>query len=653
MPERPNKHTLPKVAMFMCIHNEERFLDAHLRYHRALGVSRAYVFLDRCDDSSLQIAQSFRWVEPIVVDDRLHSISPFYSDLFRVCADHARRMTHAEGFDWLLCCDVDEFVFANYQSSIRDWDSDLTHISLETILRSGHLPSMLVSVSPRTEAIFLESWNIIPARSVHQAPFWKQQFFPCRAPWHPRICDPLTGQMSDIEEPLASRGKSIVRTSADIQCMDSHGWVRSQGFSYSKRPANIPIPTEARGFLYHFYITDARHWREKYQKLSRELTVWHWGNPVGFSKQCGKRASAVLSDEEIELYLNEWVYLSTEELQSRVEQRLIRRADTVEKVLTGVDESTLEDTPPDRAAIDPILAQFRETERQIVAFISEKGIPVSPKPTVGPRRNKTSAGVLPPVSCVCLPQGQAEPLEEAIHSFLLQDYHGAKELVILNDTPELRLEFDHPEIRIVNLSEQFRRPNEKRNAAFALSSHDLLFVWDDDGIYLPHCISFATGDFGKHKGFFKTTNAFVISGGALRVSRQNIFHSGTCLTRNAFDRVRGYTFNENVHFYREEIEDQFQRKHPNLVQHYDIALEDIYYIYRWGGVDVFLHHGDAKPHELKHGHIKLNPHWETDYLKLVHDYLATLAVDIDDSRRPNDGVRLLPSSRHIAQDLTV
>ncbi len=624
--------------MFMCIHNEERFLEANLRYHRALGVSRAYVFLDRCNDASLQIAQSFRWVEPIVVDDRLHIISPYYSDLFRVCADHARRMAHAEGFDWLLCCDVDEFVFANHQSTVRDKDSDLTYISLETILSVGHLPSKLATISPRTEAIFLESWNVIPTQFDHQMPFWKQHFFPGQEPYYPRICDPLTGQTLDIKERLASRGKSIVRTSADIQCLDSHEWVRSQEFSYSKRLANIPIPTETQGFLYHFYITDARHWREKYQKLSRELTVWQWGAPVNFSKQCGKRASAVLSDEEIELYLNQWVYLSMEELQSNVEQRLIRRADMVEKVITGVDVSTLEETPPDRAAIDTILAQFRETERQVIAFSLENRTPVSQKIALQSRRSKTSAGILPPVSCVCLPQGQVEPLEEAIYSFLQQDYQGPKELVILNDNPELHLEFDHPEIRIVNLSEQFRLPSQKRNAAFALSSYDLLFVWDDDGIYLPHCISFLTGRFGKHKGFFKATKAFVISGGALRIPRQNIFHSGTCLTRNAFDQVRGYTFNEKLHFYREEIEDQFQRKHPNLVQHYDIAPEEIYYIYRWGGVDVFLRHGGAKPDELKHGHIKLTPHWEIDYPKLVHDYLTTLAVetlavDIDDTRR--------------------
>lgn len=616
-------HPLPKTAMFMCIHNEERFLEANLRYHRALGVSRAYVFLDRCDDASLQIVKSFPWIESIILDDRLHTLSPYYSDLFRVCADHAWRMAQAEGFDWLLCIDVDEFVFANNQSTIKHTDSDLTDIPLETILRAGHLPSMLTTVSPRTEAIFFPSWNVVPGRPDQNDPFWKQQFFQSQKSRSQTMCDPLTGQTVDWPGNLASRGKSMVRTNADIQCLDSHEWVRSQGVNY--RPAKISIPTKKRGFLYHFYVVNSHHWLEKYQKLSRELTLWRSGSPVHFPKQCGKRASAVLNKDEIEIYLNEWIFLPAEVLESRVEQHLLRKADMVEKVITGVDLSELEDDPPARTAINSILVDFRAREQQIIASKSN-GVSDSPKIKLTTLQTcRKSSGALPPVSCVCLPQGQPELLEEAIYSFLQQDYQGQKELVILNDNVDQLLEFDHPEIRIVNLSQQFFVPNQKRNAAIALCAHDMIFVWDDDGIYLPHCISFSIEKFCKWKGFFKPTKAFVWSNGALRLPRQNIFHSGSCLTRKWFDKVRGYTFNLELHFYEEEIETQFKRKYPNLIQFYDIAPEDIFYIYRWDGVQVFQNKGATKPDEIKHGHIKLTPHWKMDYPKLVCDYIKNLA----------------------------
>ncbi|MCB0165886.1 MAG: glycosyltransferase family 2 protein [Anaerolineae bacterium] len=621
---------LPKIAMFMCIHNEERFLEANLRYHRALGVSRAYVFLDRCEDASLQIAQSFPWVEPIILDDRLHTLSPYYSDLFRVCADHAWRMAQAEGFDWLVCIDVDEFVFVNNQSIVQNTHFDLTDIPLETILCAGHLPSMLSTVSPGTEAIFLQSWNVVPGKPNQNDPFWKQYFFQSQKPWTQTMCDPLTGKIIDWDGNLASRGKSMVRTNAAIQCLDSHLWVRSQGVNH--RPVNISIPTKNHGFLYHFYIVNSHHWREKYQKLSRELTLWQSGSPVQFPKQCGKRASAVLNNDEIEIYLNEWFFLPAKVLESHVEQQLLRKADVVEKVITGVDLSELENDQPNHLAIDQILTEFRVTEQQIIASKSENGVIASPKtkltPTPSHRRKNSVA--LPPVSCICLPQGQPERLEEAIYSFLQQDYQGQKELVILNDNADQLLEIDHPEIRIVNLSEQFFAPNQKRNAAIALCAHDLIFVWDDDGIYLPHCISFSIEKFRKRKGFFKPTKVFVLSNGALRLPRQNIFHSGSCLTRKWFDKVRGYTSNQKLYFYKEEIETQFKRKYPNLVQFYDIAIEDIFYIYRWGGVQIFQKNGATKSDEIKHGPIKLTPHWQTDYLKLVRDYLISLA-DVTDN----------------------
>jgi Glycosyl transferase family 2 len=91
----------------------------------------------------------------------------------------------------------------------------------------------------------------------------------------------------------------------------------------------------------------------------------------------------------------------------------------------------------------------------------------------------------PPVSCICLTYGRPELLEEAIHSFLLQEYPGDKELIVLSDFDRQQLMFEHPEVHVLNLTRRFRTVGEKANAAVALAAHDLLFVWDDDDVYLP------------------------------------------------------------------------------------------------------------------------------------------------------------------------
>jgi len=59
---------------------------------------------------------------------------------------------------------------------------------------------------------------------------------------------------------------------------------------------------------------------------------------------------------------------------------------------------------------------------------------------------------LPRISCWCPTFAREELLEEAIYSFLIQDYLGEKELVILNDYEKQELVFDYPEIRIFNIT---------------------------------------------------------------------------------------------------------------------------------------------------------------------------------------------------------
>ena len=57
----------------------------------------------------------------------------------------------------------------------------------------------------------------------------------------------------------------------------------------------------------------------------------------------------------------------------------------------------------------------------------------------------------PFISCKCITYGRVHTLEESIYSFINQEYPGKKELVIINDYPLQRLEFNHPEVKIFNL----------------------------------------------------------------------------------------------------------------------------------------------------------------------------------------------------------
>lgn len=250
----------------------------------------------------------------------------------------------------------------------------------------------------------------------------------------------------------------------------------------------------------------------------------------------------------------------------------------------------------------------------------------------------------PAVSCICLTYGRPQVLEEAIYAFLLQDYAGRKELLVLNDYEGQTLAFDHPEVQVINVPKRFRTVGEKMNAAVALASHNLLFVWDDDDIYLPHRLTFSLAHFDPRQGFFKPDKAWFWNDGVLSGPTQNLFHVGSCWSRRLFDAVRGYVAEGTG--YDLVFEERLAQQFPGSTKPYAIQPQEIYYLYRWGGTGSYhmSQFGDLKPGEnvghqevesfvqhrasrgeIQLGDIPLQPSWKTDYRQLVASYIVTLA----------------------------
>jgi hypothetical protein len=251
----------------------------------------------------------------------------------------------------------------------------------------------------------------------------------------------------------------------------------------------------------------------------------------------------------------------------------------------------------------------------------------------------------PAVSCICLTYGRPEVLEEAIYAFLQQDYPGRKELIVLNDYAGQHLTCDHADVQVFNVAKRFRTVGEKMNAAVALAAHDLLFVWDDDDIYLPHRLRFSVAKFEPHKGFFKPDKAWLWNNGEVSGPyTQYLFHVGSCWSRALFDAVRGYVADGTG--YDLVFEGRLQQHFPGSTAPYAIQPDDIYYLYRWAGtgsyhlsafgayqaghnvghtqVEAFVQH-QAHQGYIRRGHVPLQPHWQADYRQLVANALQAVA----------------------------
>lgn len=89
------------------------------------------------------------------------------------------------------------------------------------------------------------------------------------------------------------------------------------------------------------------------------------------------------------------------------------------------------------------------------------------------------------ISVLTLTYQRHNLLQEAIYSFIHQQYDGEKEMVIINDSPEVELRIDHPEVKIINLNVRLSSIGKKLEWGFTQCKGDWIYRLDDDDLLAP------------------------------------------------------------------------------------------------------------------------------------------------------------------------
>ncbi|RLS72006.1 MAG: glycosyltransferase [Planctomycetota bacterium] len=96
---------------------------------------------------------------------------------------------------------------------------------------------------------------------------------------------------------------------------------------------------------------------------------------------------------------------------------------------------------------------------------------------------------LPFVSCLCPTCRRPKLLENSIACLLAQDYPAdRRELIVLDDAGELQNQTGDG-WQVSSIQRRFRSLPEKFDALAGFARGQVLVVWEDDDIYLPHHIS--------------------------------------------------------------------------------------------------------------------------------------------------------------------
>ena len=218
-------------------------------------------------------------------------------------------------------------------------------------------------------------------------------------------------------------------------------------------------------------------------------------------------------------------------------------------------------------------------------------------------------------------------IEEALHSFLLQDYDN-RELIICNDTPNQKLiyedDIDQDKVIIQNLDTRFDTLSDKIKFMIESSDADLFCRWDDDDISLPHRLSYSLYNLGN-KLEWRAENYYYCPGDkTLHTSGVGNTHCMSLWRREVLEVIGGYP--EKASGW-EDQQFNIQLANSGVNTSGDLVpIDQIFYLYRWGVSDRHLsgagggneglqnHWDRIGEQDISQGEFYLQPHWAEDYV---------------------------------------
>lgn len=125
-------------------------------------------------------------------------------------------------------------------------------------------------------------------------------------------------------------------------------------------------------------------------------------------------------------------------------------------------------------------------------------------------------------------------LEEAIQSFLEQDFDGLSELVIINDSG-IEYVYSNDKVRIINVEKRFSSIGEKLSFGFSKCKYEYIYRLDDDDLLAPWALSDTVKDIMNYPNYdiyrsdghylFQDNRFIKISG---NVNNGNVYTKNIC-----------------------------------------------------------------------------------------------------------------------------
>lgn len=223
------------------------------------------------------------------------------------------------------------------------------------------------------------------------------------------------------------------------------------------------------------------------------------------------------------------------------------------------------------------------------------------------------------ISVLTLTYKRHHLLEEAIESFLQNESFHPKEMVIINDNPEVDYVYDHEDIRIINHKQRFPSIAAKIEWGYKQCNYDYIYRLDDDDLLNKTAISNATLDILENPGYeiYRSSGMYFFVHNIFEGLNSNI-NNGNIYTKEYLDRIKfpdlSGTEDDNITYGHGAKIFESKRK-PTM-------------LYRWGMNTLHISGMGIQPNHAilaqadrvldnTKGVITLNPHFDNDYYEQI------------------------------------
>ncbi|MCR8842112.1 glycosyltransferase [Paenibacillus sp. SC116] len=220
-------------------------------------------------------------------------------------------------------------------------------------------------------------------------------------------------------------------------------------------------------------------------------------------------------------------------------------------------------------------------------------------------------------------------LEEAIESFLRQDFSGESEMVIINDSPRVEYVFKHPQIRIVNVKEMFTSIGSKLKFGFSQCKYKYIYRLDDDDLLAPRALSHTWDDIIAHPGYeiYRSDGHYFFVDNKFKGIYSNV-NTGNVYTKNYLSRIEipdssfgedyTMTFSFNANIYKSPREQKTMIYRWGMNTYHISGMGNINEIARRAWTDLIVENvAKERNTSVEEGLLMLRPHFQEDYYQQI------------------------------------